>query len=266
MSEHAGPGHSDAAPRGPSEDLDAEARIPSRSTSARLWKWALVTSCLVAIASWIVGETRLVQVVPRRGHFSAAGKTVEGISTQERDLASVTSEARIHTVIGATLGLTMGLLGAFHRRTGPGTLLVIAAAGTICGLFAGCAVSLGILPRAGEWTQAATNETLVAVLLKGTIWALLGAAGGLALGLGLGGWRQICLCLASGLAGGVLGAIGYEILAGLFFPLETTGALIPSAALPRFLSILFGTVAIADTAAASQFLLPNGAESERARL
>src|SRR5262249_36691374 len=62
-----------------------------------------------------------------------------------------------------------------------------------------------------------TGMTLGMIIHAG-VWSPIGAVAGLALGVGLGGPRAIALALLGGLAGAVLGTMGYEVASALLYP------------------------------------------------
>jgi hypothetical protein len=63
---------------------------------------------------------------------------------------------------------------------------------------------------------------LLPLLTQGGVWSLVGAAGGLALGLGLGSLGQAVRAGLGGLVGAALGAAVYEALAAFSFPNDET--------------------------------------------
>jgi hypothetical protein len=59
---------------------------------------------------------------------------------------------------------------------------------------------------------------LLGLLIHAGIWLPIGAAAGVAFGVGRGGRRTIVLALLGGLAGAALGTLVFEIVNGLAFP------------------------------------------------
>ncbi len=211
------------------------------SGSLRFWARVLVASCLAAMVSWLIGETSVVQVFPKRGRFVALGKTVEGIPPQTRELARVATTARIHLVAGAMLGMALGFLGGLIRGS-PRAAVFGAALGLGLGAIGGGAASYWGLPVARRVVGSFAQETLSALLIRASIWSVIGGSAGLAMGVGLGGRSRLIRTLIGGAMGGMLGAAVYEILGSLLFPLEPTDQLTPPVAPARLLALmLFST-------------------------
>jgi hypothetical protein len=61
-------------------------------------------------------------------------------------------------------------------------------------------------------------EMTSSLLVHGGTWGAVGAAGGLAFGIGLGGRGRAARALLGGLIGAVLGAILYELIGALALP------------------------------------------------
>jgi hypothetical protein len=68
------------------------------------------------------------------------------------------------------------------------------------------------------------------------ICAGIGAAAGLALGLGSGDWKSIAPAVIAGLAGACIGVFIFETIASLAFPLMRTFVPMPEERIPRLLA------------------------------
>ena len=66
------------------------------------------------------------------------------------------------------------------------------------------------------------NDLTYSLLVHGGTWIAIGAAAGLAFGLGQGGWRRLPSCLMGAIAGALIATILYEFAGMMFFPLATT--------------------------------------------
>jgi len=153
-------------------------------------------------------------------------------------------------LLGLLLGVAMGVAGGFARgsiRSGLGGVL----AGGVSGALAGAAVSAALIPVYFRLMDPA-NGLLVLFLIHTAIFAGVGAAGGLALGLGLGDRKIIGRCLIAGLLGSLVGTFAFEAINSLAFPLLRTFQPVPSEPIPRLvvhLSVAIGTAALAGLAA-----------------
>ncbi len=216
----------------------------------RLWTRVLVASCLAALVSWLIGETSVVQVLPQRGQFVAAGKTVEGVPPRAREHARVATTARIHLVAGTMLGMALGFLGGRFRRS-PRAAILGAALGLGLGAIGGGAVSYWGLPVARRAADSIAEEPLSALLIRASIWCVIGGSAGLALGVGMGGRSRMIRTLLGGALGGMLGAGAYELLGAFLFPLEPTNQLIPTVAPARLLALVLASTFTATVATAA---------------
>jgi hypothetical protein len=124
----------------------------------------------------------------------------------------------------------------------------------LLGLALGAGVSLALLP----WFitmryQYFDYDLILSVLMHGLIWGLLGAAAGLAFAVGLGESRLRARALVAGFVGAVLGAIAFDLVGAVFFPMAETDEPISETWPTRLLARLLVTVA---TAIAVILLLP----------
>src|SRR5262249_32114368 len=84
-------------------------------------------------------------------------------------------------------------------------------------------------------------------------WSVVGAAGGLALGLGLGGLGQALRAGLGGLLGAALGATAFEAVGALAFPTEETDQPISKTWVTRLIArVLVAVLAAAGAAVALQ--------------
>ncbi len=115
---------------------------------------------------------------------------------------------------------------------------------------AGVIVSFMLVPVFQTRFDMVDQGLSVPLLTHGGIWGAIGAMAGLAMGIGLGGWRSITCCLLGGLAGGVLGAVAYELAGAVVFPLDKTYQPLSETASSR----LLGRLAVALCVAAGAVL------------
>ncbi len=101
---------------------------------------------------------------------------------------------------------------------------------------------------------------LLPILLLGGIWSAVGAAGGLAFGIGMGGRDRILLGALGGLVGAALGTILYEVLGAMAFPIAETGSPIAATSPTR----LLGRVMVTLSAAAGAAIMIQGSPKSQA--
>ena len=87
----------------------------------------------------------------------------------------------------------------------------------------------------------------------GGIWLTIGAAAGLALGIGLGNWARIARALIGGVLGAVVGSVIYEFGGAVLFPLAETFRPMSHETMPR----LFADISVALCIAAGALLFAN---------
>jgi hypothetical protein len=93
------------------------------------------------------------------------------------------------------------------------------------------------------------TNLLLAMALHGGIWAAVGAAGGLALGLGWAAKGRIARATAGGLFGAALATVLFELVGGLAFPLDATTRPIALTGTTRLLARILVTTLAAVCAA-----------------
>ena len=88
------------------------------------------------------------------------------------------------------------------------------------------------------------------------IWAAVGAAGGMAFGIGVGGRDRILRAAVGGLVGAALGAVAFELIGAVFFPMAETPKPVSESMVTRLLARLLVAVPAAGFAAVMAFGQP----------
>ena len=226
--------------------------LPPPHGGGRLVLSALGIGLGVGIVSWLIGEAAEDAFSPR----TIAGSLPNGIPTRiitdsARSVATIRNVTLSSGLFGALLGSSLGLAGAFARRDPRAvgrTVLIGLATGALAG--AGAALPLVTL-YFRSFERYAPEGLIEPLLVHAGIWGAIGAAGGLAFGLGAGGRGQWLRGLVGGLVGAVLGAAIYEIVGATAFPMSRT--FLPSAAEwpPRLMArLLVATLAAVGAALA----------------
>lgn len=242
---------SEAAKLPPSADVPAPATIPHRGSPGRyLVAIATAAGLLAGGLAWMIGETRIVVVKPVEVEIPlmGSGPLVPSTTPEADRAAKRQTAARALGVLGALLGLSLGLAGGMV--IGP---RYRAAAAGMLGLGLGAILAASI-----AWVAMSTiegrrlkrpDDLTLALLLHAACWLPIGAVGGAALGSGDRG-RMI-----AGASGGILGAllatVLYEVLGAILFPLAGTSQLISTAPTSRLLATLLVPTLAAAAAALS---------------
>jgi hypothetical protein len=256
------PGEPEAArtEANPTPDRSAPAPSPSPAAASDTgsgpirvgWIGSLLAALFAGIVAWAGGEkveaARSVRLV---SEFQVSG----GQQLAERAAAITTKATLSYGLAGAALGLTLGLAGGIARRS-RSTVAMIAGAGTggVAGLLLGAIAGAGSASLAvpfflrNEDTTVA-DDLILPLLTHGAIWSALGAAGGLALGIGLRATPSLTVRLTlGGLFGALIATTVYELIGGLAFPFDQTGQPISAGSGSRLFARL--VLAIAVTAGA----------------
>jgi hypothetical protein len=221
-----------------------------------LLAWALAGGVLAGLASWLGGE----QVHGRFQPEIVGSPEYEQMNVYEKENYRVTEFRRLRPaaeaknaalafgMLGAALGAALGLGGGLARgaaRSG----LVAGAVGAVVGLAAAAAASALAVPLFYRYLDPEFGGLLVPTLTHGLVLACLGAAGGLALGMGAGGRRQIVAAVVGGIVGGIVATVAYELILAVLFPLIRVEEPIPTERLARAVMHLTAAVGIAAGAA-----------------
>jgi hypothetical protein len=198
---------------------------PASGRSAAVRLWALGAGAVAALVSWLLIETTLNTFKPRDSAIQRGGSTFLFPDAQER-AATVTLNAELAMgLTGATLGLLLGLAGGLAR---PSARAGAAAAflGMVLGAAAGAGAAVAAVPLASSVHEQDPGNMSVemasSLLVHGLPWAAVGAAGGLAFGIGLGGRARAGRALLGGLLGALAGTFLYEIIGALALPATKT--------------------------------------------
>ena len=235
------PGSADSLATGHPDMPDGAGRLAvGHPRPGRLLAMALGAGIFAGLASWLLGEVVLDYFRPPSRIVIAMGMTMN-VPSQAGEHGAITRNAALaYGLLGAALGLALGLAGGSHAAHGPmrsrGALIGLAA-----GAVAGAAATPALLPiyfRTIIEDPLASGLT-VPLLLHGGIWAAVGAAGGLALGIGFGVRRaELWKIILGGLVGGLLGAIIYELIGAFVFPMSATTKPISESGVTRLIARL----------------------------
>jgi hypothetical protein len=215
----------------------------------------IVAAAVAAVFSWGVGESGISQFRPAISDLNMMGHAYRGESPQSRELAMLKEASCLLGSFGALLGLGVGLvagwLEAGHQRA-----IFAGAVGFLAGAIAGAVPVWLVIPaynRAEELTSGDLERSLV---MHYALWTALGAASGLALGVGLGDWKKLGAAILGGAVGVVIGASAYDLLGSWAFPLSETGKPFAATPAPRLMAMLFLAVSAASGACLAVSLGP----------
>lgn len=243
----------------------SQGEVPASRPSGVIWILVLFGGLLAGLAGFGFGEYALQLLAPSL-ELPPGIKGDQTLAPLEHARRLSVSQDRVATAsygfLGALLGFTLGAVGGLSRRS-PRQAITSGLLGLVLGGTLAAATTFLILP----WNHAlfvppspdnANQQMALSLATRGTIWMVIGAVAGLALGRGLGGGR-----VARAVAGGILGAAAaafiYEMAGAVLFPLDKTFLVVALTSSPRFLAHL--TVALcvsAGTLWAAFHLNPRG--------
>jgi hypothetical protein len=212
----------------------------------RILAAAAIAAIVAGMASTLVGEVIMERY---RGDLNPSLKAHLDIKDMQR-----WNDARVHSAIwtfatmGGILGLAMGLAGGLARRSA-----MASAPAALAGLLLGAAVSSALSAVLVRWFYNVYDEQSVELTLPllthGAIGSAVGAIGGLAFGLGLGGSRRWKATILGGLLGAAAASILYEIVGAVAFASSQTdlpvSASIVTRAMAQLLVAIFSGVGAA---------------------
>jgi hypothetical protein len=203
-----------AAPTG-----TAGSHASGRSGTVRLW--ALGAGAAAALVSWLLIETTFDSFKPTATPKGFRSSPFLAPGAEERATAGTRNAALAMGLMGATLGLSLGLAGGLaHNSARAGA--VAALLGLVLGAAAGAGAAVAAVPLATRVHERDPGNMSVemasSLLVHGLPWAAVGAVGGLAFGIGLGGRTRPSRGLIGGLLGAIAGTFLYEIIGALALP------------------------------------------------
>jgi hypothetical protein len=197
--------------------------VPAATPTAAANVKVLIVGIILAVAgAWVAASLadrfRIVENVAdvvkyagMRGQFPATKLDI-GRATQNAAVAYV--------LLGAILSLILGVTaGCFLGRFSIPRVLVAGLAGIVLGASFGAASSYGLTPI--YFGRMGTADVTLSLLIHLGIWTGVGAAAGVAFGLGSGSRDVLVRSLVGGITGAALGTILFD-LSGAFFPLAHT--------------------------------------------
>ncbi len=185
----------------------------------RLLVTASGAALVAAVASLLAGE--MIWKAYESALFPPLKITPTAEDMRQWREARLYSATLTFTAMGGIIGLTMGLAGGLARRSFlAGTKAAIL--GYLLGTTIVALISLAVVsvfftrydPQAGDLT--------LPLLTHGLIWSAVGAIGGLAFGLGLGGKGRWKATMMGGLVGAAAAAVIYELVGALAFASSKT--------------------------------------------
>ena len=139
---------------------------------------------------------------------------------ETRIAANLKNGALDNAELGALFCLALGVAGGLARRSARAAV-VAGLLGLALGTTIGAVASWVLYPlfyAAKHYTASTEPDLLVSLGIHSGMWALLGAAGGLAFAIGLGDRGRIGPAVIGGFLGACVATLIYEVTGAVFFP------------------------------------------------
>ena len=180
----------------------------------RLLAFAIVAAVLAGAAALVAGEKILDAYHNDLFPPIKFNPSVEEMSRLKA--ARLSTATLTFTCLGGFLGLAMGLAGGLARRSVPAGIRA-AIIGFVVGAAAEGILTYVVVSMFFKRYDPLAGDLALPLLTHGTIWLAVGAIGGLAFGLALGGRGRWKSTLVGGLVGAAVATIVYEIGGALVF-------------------------------------------------
>ncbi len=208
----------------------------------RVWALALTAGLIAGFASWLIGESLHGRFAPPDGRTGTRLSPTQIQSLRSARDAAESFEATVaFGSLGAVLGLALGLAGGCARRSARAAVIA-AIAGSILGGAAGAIMPRVLVPIYFRLHNPDRDNLILAILIQGGNWSVIGAAGGAAFGIGLGDRSRALRALLGGLLGAIAGVLVYEMVGAVAFPLEGTSDPVSATWVTRLFAQLAATI------------------------
>jgi hypothetical protein len=238
-------------------------REPASGETNRLLVFGLVAGLIAGVASLLAGEiilkvyqsdlTPKLKIRPTADDFHRFSD------------AQLYSATLTFTMMGALFGLAMGLAGGMARRSASAGVSA-AILGLLLGTAAAASVSLVLLSVFFKNHDPQSGDLVLPLVTHGAIWSVIGAIGGLAFGLGIGGRGRWGATLMGGFVGAAAATIAYELVGALAFASDKTDQPLSSSITTRAIARLLVAIlsAVGAVVALRQSATTAAASSETA--
>jgi hypothetical protein len=196
----------------------------------RVLVFAATAGLIAGVASWLAGE--MVHTRYQRDLLAPLAISPSPEQMRRWKDARLYSAALTFTLMGGCLGLAMGAAGGAARRSGWAGVKA-AIFGLVMGTAAAAAAALFLVPFFFKTHDPQSGSLVLPLLTHGAILSAVGAIGGLAFGLGMGGQGRWKSALAGGLVGGAAATIVYEIVGAVAFATYQTDMPVSSSIITR---------------------------------
>ena len=224
-----------SAPDGNIQRSDQAVPESSPGGANRLLVFACVAGLIAGVASLLVGEVILNRYQSDLNPPLQNNPNPEDMRRWKD--ARLYSATFTFTTLGGLLGLALGLAGGLARRSVSASAMA-AILGLLLGSIIAASFSLILVSIFFKNHHPQSSDLIYPLFTHGAIWSAVGAVGGLAFGLGLGGRGRWKATLVGGLMGAAAATVVYELVGALFFASNKTDLPLSSSSTTRGMALL----------------------------
>jgi hypothetical protein len=213
-------------------------------SNIRVWSIALAGGLAAALISGLGSEWAHDAFKPQLFKVTIAFTTYIQPTADSLNVADRKNATLVFTILGGVTGLVMGLAGGLVGRSAWRSVLA-GLAGLVIGAGSGGVAALALVPLFYLRVVPDPNDLLSPILIQGAIWIAIGAVGGLAFGIGVGGWKRLPDSVGGACVGALVASLVFHVLATVLFPDSGSVGPVPTSALARLLAAFLISVAIA---------------------
>jgi hypothetical protein len=200
---------------------------------SRLLAFAITGAVIAGVGSVLAGEVVLNRYQSALTPPPKISPTTEDIN-RLRD-ARVLSATLTFTAMGGFLGLALGFAGGLARRSVQAGLRA-ASLGLLVGAAVAGSLAFLLVSLFFNKYDPHSSDLVLPLMTHGAIWSAVGAVGGTAFGLGLGGKGRWMATLVGGLLGAAAASVIYEIIGAIAFASSKTDLPLSAALTTRILA------------------------------
>jgi hypothetical protein len=232
----------------PAAGLDVP--TPRSVVKGATWALVILAAIVAGVGSWLATEAVLKAY--KATFIKGASPYPTPEETRQYQNINIVGGSVALASTGGILGLAMGLAGGAARRSIKAALSA-GAVGLLVGAVLEGGVARLVLWYAYKKIDLQAEDMIQPIALHLATWCVVGAVGGLAFGLGLGGRKRWLRTMLGGAIGAGIAIVAYDLIGAIL--LSTSGTHLPQADTPvaRALAQILATIgtAIGSTLAAN---------------
>lgn len=193
--------------------------VPQGST--RLWILVLTAGMMAGVVAGVAGEICASFFRPPRHAVNSKGVVLQVTDRREEAATDAKNAGLAFVILGAALGASLGAAGGLLRDSNRAAGWA-AVLGLTVGALGAAGAAAVVLPIFNSYKlrhpDEASASLILPLLVQAGVCSVIGAAGGLAFGRGLGGRGVPAHAILGGITGAVIAAATYELIGAITIP------------------------------------------------